>query len=596
MEFRRFRLRFRRKIKRTTKQASEFSTATDDSVERYIIKRLARLLEVKRFLAGWIGLIVLISVASILQFKSLAQHHLVLTPSSGGIFREGIVGGFSNANPIYAQNEVDASVSKLVFSGLFKYDESGKLVPDLAEKYELDSSETSYTVTLKNDLKWHDGKPLTAKDVVFTYNTIQNSEVKSYLYSSWQGVNIKASGDMKVIFKLSNALSAFPHSLTNGIIPEHILSKISPSQLRSSKFNNLTPVGCGPFKFQSINLESDNNEVNSIIVLVPFKDYHEGLPKLERFIVRAYQNESSLVDAFNKKDIDSINGLKTLPGDFGANSSAAEYRISLSSEVMVFFKNTEPILNSKDIRKALVLGINKTEALQTLKYPVLPITEPLLSDHVGFDKALAQETNKKDEANQILETLGWKRDTKTGIRSKDGQPLKFRLFSSGSAEFSGLTSSLQKQWRELGVQVDVVLETSADLQTNVNNHEYDALLYGISVGSDPDVYAYWHSTQADIRSATRLNLSEYKSAVADKALEAGRTRSDTSNRAAKYKPFLQAWHDDYPALALYQQQFLYITSNNFSGLNSTLMHASTDRYTNVVNWTIKKSNQKITKT
>ena len=594
MEFRRFRLRFRRKVKRTTKQASELGSAAEDSVERYVVKRLARLLLVKRFLAGWIGLIVLISIASILQFKTLARHHLVLAPSSGGIFREGIVGGFSNANPIFAQSEVDTSVSKLVFSSLFKYDQDGKLVPDLAEKYEIDSSETSYTVYLKKNLKWHDGKTLTTKDIIFTYTAIQNPEVKSYLYSSWQGVSIKALDDSKVVFKLNNALGAFPHSLTNGIIPEHSLAKVSPSQLRSSKFNNLSPIGSGPFEFQSVSVDNKKDEINSRIVLVPYINYHGGLPKLERFIVRAYQNESSLGDAYKNNDIDSMNGLKTTPTDLDTNTST-EHRISLSSEVLVFFKNSQEILKDKALRKALVLGIDKPEALKTLQYSVLPISGTLLSSQVGFDKTLAQETNKKDEANQILESIGWKRDSKTGIRTKDGQPLKFRLFSPGSAEFSSLTSNLQKQWRELGVQVDVVLELTNDLQNNVNNHDYDALLYGISIGADPDVYAYWHSTQADIRSATRLNLSEYKSAVADKSLEAGRTRSDAANRVAKYKPFLQAWHDDYPALALYQQQLLYVTSNNFSGLNSTLMHSSTDRYTNVVNWTIKKSNQKITK-
>ena len=118
-------------------------------------------------------------------------------------------------------------------------------------------------------------------------------------------------------------------------------------------------------------------------------------------------------------------------------------------------------------------------------------------------------------------------------------------------------------------------------------------MYGISVGGDPDVYAYWHGSQGDIRSETRLNLSEYKSAVADKALEAGRTRTDATNRAIKYRAFLEAWQNDYPALALYQQQFLFITSINLSGFNNDFMHTSPDRYADVNQWTIRKTAQTV---
>lgn len=592
MQLRRFRLRFRRGIRKRQRQASDLSAVAEDSLDRYILKRLARLLQVKRFIFGWLGLIILISIGSILQFRALSSHHLELAPQEGGIMREGVVGTFTNANPLYAQTEVDISASKLIFAGLYKYNSSGELVSDLAQKYELDSTETQYKVTLKQDLKWHDGKSLKAKDVVFTYKSIQNIEAKSHLLSSWRGVIVQEVDEYTVLFQLTNSLSAFPHSLTTGIIPEHILGKTSPTQLRSSKFNNENPVGSGPFKFQSISLDVTDEKVDSRLVFEPNQDYYASAPKLERFVIKAFQNESDLINAFTSGEVDSMVGLKTAPDDIDTEISN-EIRVPLSSEVMVFFRNGQEILKDQVVRKALVLAVDKQQVINSLSHPVLIVGQPLVSQQVGYNKAYNQQSNKKEEASALLDSVGWKRDTVTGIRSKDGKPLKFKLFSATNSEFTSISANLQKQWREAGVEVEVALQSDEDLQATVNTHNYDSLMYGISVGADPDVYAYWHGSQGDIRSETRLNFSEYKSPVADNALEAGRTRSEAVNRAIKYRPFLEAWQNDFPALGLYQQQFLMVANKNLAGFNSNFIHTSADRYTDVNQWTVKKTPQTI---
>jgi len=131
------------------------------------------------------------------------------------------------------------------------------------------------------------------------------------------------------------------------------------------------------------------------------------------------------------------------------------------------------------------------------------------------------------------------------------------------------------------------------MQSIVSGHNYEALLFGLSVGIDPDVYPFWHSSQADIRSDTRLNLSEYDSKKADLALEAGRTRSDKSNQSVKYQPFLQAWRNDYPALALYQPQFLYVTPLQLTGFDYSVAQSSVDRFITVTDWKIRNQNQTV---
>ncbi len=130
-------------------------------------------------------------------------------------------------------------------------------------------------------------------------------------------------------------------------------------------------------------------------------------------------------------------------------------------------------------------------------------------------------------------------------------------------------------------------QQATDFQGTVEGHSYAALLYGISIGPDPDVYVYWHSSQADVRSASRLNFSEYKSVVADAALESGRTRQDPIIRALKYKPFLKAWQEDAPAIGLYQPNIIYVTRGQVNGLESHVVNADADRYYSVENWTVK---------
>jgi peptide/nickel transport system substrate-binding protein len=118
-------------------------------------------------------------------------------------------------------------------------------------------------------------------------------------------------------------------------------------------------------------------------------------------------------------------------------------------------------------------------------------------------------------------------------------------------------------------------------------------LYGVSVGVDPDVYVYWHSSQADALSPVRLNLSEYKSSQADASLEAGRTRLDPALRTEKYKPFLQAWQADAPALGMYQPRFLYITHGQVFGLSQHAVNSDADRFTNVQNWEVRQARKTV---
>lgn len=580
-------LRWRRKFRRRKNQVEDLGVQAEEHLERHFFKRLGRLAEVRRFVLTWILLVVLLMGGVVYQTMALSGYYESLQPAKGGTYTEGILGTFTNANPIYATGPVDSAVSKLVFAGLLTYDSSNKLVGDLADKWVADERGTTYTVTLKQGLVWQDGAPLTAQDVVFTYTTIQNPDAKSPLLSSWQGITVKALDERTVSFTLPNALSAFPYSLTNGIIPKHLLESIPAAQMRAIQFNTASPVGAGPFKWNAIEVSQQSGSKSGKIGLVANDTYHAGTPALQRFVVHYFTDEQQMLDSFENLELTAMSGVDSLPDTLQNDKTIKQFSVPLTAQVMVFFKTSHEILSDTKVRQALVEAVDQNNLLENIGFPVIASREPFLLNQPGYNASITQLPFNREKSAALLTEAGWI-PGKDGIREKGGKQLTFALYSQSTSEYAYVTQKLQSDWEKVGIKVDVLLQPDSELQNTVAYHTYDALLYGISLGPDPDAYAYWGSTQADQRAANRVNFSEYKSAIADKALEGGRTRTDPGLRTLKYQPFLEAWRNDAPALALYQPRYLYVTRNTVFGLNPTTINTSTDRYANVSNWMIRQ--------
>lgn len=589
MRLRLIRLRFRRRVRKGQQQVGGLSSQTEKHLDRHFVRRLGNLTPVRRFAGAWLLLLVLLIGGLFIQNLSLSNYFQTLRPAPGGIYNAGVLGTFTNANPIYAANDVDTSVSKLLFAGLFSFDDHNQLVGDLASGYSVDASDSVYTVHLKPHLTWQDGQPLTSTDVVFTYQAIQNPDAQSPLRSSWQNITVTAPNPQTVVFKLPGSLASFPYTMTNGIVPKHILGNIPAANLRSADFNTVHPIGAGPFSWQAIQVAGNDPSVaQEQLALVPFAGYSRGAPKLREFIVHAYASQPALIQAFQSGRLTSAAGLTSLPPSVKKMPSLEVHNPLLTAATMVFFKTSAGVLSDVHVRQALVEGTNRQAIINSLGYTTHAVREPFLMGQLGYDSALAQAGFDPAAARQLLDSNGWAVG-KGGIRSKNGQALSFTLTAANTAESRSVTRQLQQQWKGLGVQLKVQLQGSSDFHNTLAYHNYDAVLYGISIGPDPDVLVYWGSSQADVRSSNRLNLSEYKSAAADSSLEAGRSRSQPQLRAVKYRPFLQAWQQDYPALGLYQPRFLYLTNGPVAGLSDHAINSPAGRFNNVQNWEIREA-------
>jgi len=581
-------LRWRRTVRQSRRQVQDIGLQAEEHLDRHFFSRVERLIDVRRFVASWVLLVVCLIGMLVLQVRALEGYYTTLQPVPGGYYTEGAVGSFTDANPLYATGLVDSSVAKLVFASLLKIDPNGNLTGDLARKWVTDDRNVQYTVTLRDNLTWHDGRPLTADDVVFTYRTIQNPDAKSPLFGSWQGIKIEAPNPHTVVFTLPSALASFPYSLTNGIVPKHVLETVPATQLRSARFNTVDPVGAGPFMWNRVEVSGNSPETREEKVgLKPFPNYYAGKPKLDQFVLRSFHDTKHLIDSFKNNELDAVVGLENVPDELRNRNNIVDYNVPLMGEVTVFLKTTSETFKDVKVRQAAVQSVDIPSIINSLGYPVASANQPLLKRQLGYDKSVPQLPRDITTANRLLDEAGWAKAA-DGMRYKNNKPLTFTLVSQNTVEYTKVSQRLQEQWKQIGMKVEVVLQQSSDFQGVISRHDYDALLYAIAIGPDPDVFAYWHSSQADPRAANRLNFSEYKSATADKALEAGRSRSDATLRTVKYKPFLESWRNDAPAVVLYQPRFLYISRGKVHNFTPRSLNDASDRFSNVSDWMIRQ--------
>jgi peptide/nickel transport system substrate-binding protein len=589
MRLRLIRLKLRRRLHLGQRQVEDLSQQAEQNIDKHLFRRFDRLYKVRRFVISWLCLMVILIIGVSTQTYLLSGYYQKLEPVPGGIYNEGVVGTFTTANPLYATNDVDSTVSHLVFSSLMNYNSQNQLVGELASGYHSDAKGTTYTINLKSNLTWQDGQPLTASDVAFTYHLIQNPDAQSPLISAWQGITVTAVNPTTITFKLTTPLASFPSDLTNGIVPQHLLQNVPVSELRSATFNTSDPIGAGPFQWQTIAVSgNDPTNAEEQISLVPFNGFVNGGPKLQDFVIHAYASSDQLTKDFSAGQLTGAEGLNVVTPRLKSVPSLEVHNPILTAGVYSFFKTTAGVLADQNVRTALVEAVDTTKIISNLSYPTTAVNEPLLEGQLGYNPAYKQPAYNPTTAAALLTQNGWLPGA-NGIRSKAGQKLSFTLTVDNNPEYLKDAAQLQAYWKKVGANVSIQTLADADFSSTLQNHEYDAILYGISIGNDPDVFVYWDSSQADVRSTSRLNLSEFKNTAADESLEEGRTRLDAQLRVLKYQPFLKAWQQQLPALGLYQPRLLYLTNGPVFGLDSKIINSNTDRFSNVQNWEINEA-------
>ena len=342
-----------------------------------------------------------------------------VTPAVGGIYKEGVIGQPRFINPLYlSTQDVDRDLVELLFSGLMKYNEKGELVEDLTEEYEIKEEGKIFEFRLKENVSWHDGKPLIAEDIIFTVNLVQDPQYQSPLRIKWFGVVVEKISANAVRFRLPKKYSNFLENLTLKIIPKHIFENISPKNLPWSLISPDYLIGTGPFKFKT--LSQDKSGYMKKLTLERNKNYYGKKPFLQEISFLFYQDEKDLLKGVKSREIQgfSIPDPKYLENIDEDNFEP--YLLSLPRYFAVFFNlSKENIFSDKNLREALAQTIDKNEILQNIFLGQGKIiNSPILPEFFGFTPASKIYDFNKEKGQELLENEGFKVNPETGKREK----------------------------------------------------------------------------------------------------------------------------------------------------------------------------------
>ena len=541
---------------------------------------------VEKFLSSIFAVLLIFGAVSLL-YKVNALF-LTTIPAKGGELKEGIIGSPRFINPLLSLSDADRDLATLIYSGLLKTTTDGKLVPDLADRYEISKDGLSYTFHLREGATFHDGAAVTPDDVLFTIQKAQDSALKSPKRASFEGVTVEKIGERDVRITLRQPYAPFLENATLGILPKVLWKEADAEQFPFSPLN-LEAIGSGPYKVTKIKRNSSG--IPNYIELSSFKDYALGKPYIDRIIVRFYQNEKDLLDGFANKEIESVN---TITPKAAKSLEAKGYRIEhapLPRVFAIFFnQNQAALFTEKAVRQALDLSTDKMAIVDNVLYGYgVPIDDPIPPLLITSTKDEATSTLARlAEANALLDKAKWIRNPSTGIRErvkgKETKRLSFSLVTSDVPELRESAELLKEMWGKIGAEVRLQIFESGDLNQNViRPRKFDSLLFGEIVGRDLDLFAFWHSSQ---RNDPGLNIAMYTSAKVDKLLEEARTTTNGEKRIIDYTNAVAAIRADAPAVFLYSPEFIYVLPEKIRGFTFSRTTTPSERFLDVQNWYI----------
>jgi len=537
---------------------------------------------------GWQVLLAVLClglVSSLLSYQAqTAGLCSTRVPAAGGSFAEGIVGAPQYLNPLLADaNPVDREISSLLFDGLTRYDEDGRLVPALAEGWRVSDDGRRVDFSLRDDTAWHDGEPVTAEDVVFSYGLLQNEAfpAPAGARTLWESVTISATGPLSVTFTLPESYSPFLEATTRGIVPAHILGDAPPARIPEHDFNQ-TPVGTGPFMVPT----GENWRRTGRLRLVPAPDHWRQGVRLDALEFRFYPDAERLLAAYRAGDIQAINNvLPSLFPDVATLPETRLYTAPLPRYTQALFNLTDEgmsALRDPDVRHALAHALDRELLVdRALNGQGLVFDGPYPPSSWAYHPdALTIYPHRPLSATQTLEDAGWTLPEGGMVREGETETLILRFLMVDEPEHRRLADELASQWTAAGVGVEVNAVDAETYATALQERDFDVALVDVAAPGDPDLYDFW-SQEAIIRGQ---NYAGWNHRRASEALEQARQLWDAGERRRYYEAFLQYFSRELPALTLYQHAYTYAVSERVNELEIGRIDHPRDRYETLADW------------
>ncbi len=486
----------------------------------------------------------------------------------GGALTIRIAADVAELKPWDLRSRGEEYVADLIYNGLTELDEQLQPRPDLAQDWTTSADGRLITFTLRSNLAWHDGEPLTSEDVAWTLNTLRTITATNALLADLQSTIADARAPLPetVVVSLTRPYAPLLAELAVPILPRHRLADRTPEQIAALNFWD-QPVGSGPFKF-------DRRLPNQSISFVRNNAYFGGVPNLDQVALvvapdpavaaTALQAQQLLVAEFPQTTQALSATVETATLQHGAYPENGWYGLALNTR-------PERIFADQRVREALARAVDVEALVQTVTNGAgLPITTILSRASGMYPADLAIRSPDLVVAGQLLDQAGWTAGP-DGVRQKAGRPLASRIWVRGDdARRVAAAQRIVEAAGAIGMQLEVVPANfnTVILPKLAPPYDFDLLLgswiNAPNSGSfptnrfyDPDDWALFHSAnvwggQGDARTGLR-NVTGFANPDYDSAADAVRRAYEPAERKqaiqtaqavlARELPYLLLWTD-----------------------------------------------------
>ncbi len=476
----------------------------------------------------------LILIVAGLGILSCAKKEEALRGEKGGKLVIGTTDLPGTISPLQPSVLGSNEILDLLFMKLHRIDpNTGKMKPELASSWEFSEDLTAITYYIRKDVKWWDGEPVTAEDILYTYEKIQDPKTNYPFIASFKFIK-KAELIDKYTIKFTFT-QVYANLLTDSDImpvPKHIYEKFT------TEFGKTKIIGNGPYRVKEW-------VAGSGLVLTANEEYYRGRPPLDEIIIKYYNNADAMVTDFEQGNLDFVLNLtpaeaKKLSGNQNVNISSKPG----SSYLYIGWNLDNELLKDKEIRRALTMAINRTQILNDIFLGMGKISlGPLPPSSWAFNEEITPVEYNVVKAKEILATRGFEDKNRNKIIDKNGKDITLTIIANvENPDRVQILSYVANYLTQLGFKVNAQTMDVNSFISAIINRKYDGFIMGWSVGEKIDPTLYWHSDP----NRGRFNFVNYKNVSIDSLIETGTTMLNRKKARDIWGEFQKIIYEDQP--------------------------------------------------
>jgi peptide/nickel transport system substrate-binding protein len=468
-------------------------------------------------------------------------------------------------NPVtYTDQYTGELINYALFTPLIQYDSTLQLRPYLAETWQL-TGDTGVIMQLRRDVRWHDGRPVTAQDVQFTFDLARDPSSASLIGSAFLAAVDRAEtiDSFTIRFHFSQPHAQALEDFWWAPLPRHLLQQVPAADLSKAPFNR-QPVGSGPFRFVQW-------QANQRLVLEPNPDFPAALggPAASRLVLRVIPEAATMLTELKTGGVHV--DIPLLPEQAGAVRDDANLQLHSFPGRTVYYvgwNNKRPPFTSAVVRRALALGINRQEIIAALLSGEGALaTSTVPPWHPLYPKDVQPLAYDPQQAQQLLEQEGWRDTNGDGLRDRGGQPLRFTMLSTDNTLNRAVVEMIQAQLRRIGVDVQTRVMEFQTMRAQHVARDFDAIfaswvLDNFQMASA--VTALFHSRLASVPGST--NRSSVTLPQLDRLIDQVARTTDEAQARTLWQQITEILQREQPITFMYWLNELAATRRTLQGV------------------------------